>query len=339
MNVNITKEDANFLPVDIHDFRKATRDIGFDLYLKVSEDNYAHIFSRSTGIDYKRLAQYIEKGVEKLYVRKEDEALYRAFVSTTPESLLKDPGVPEGKKVATLVNMTEQNMAEIFARLKVPEETAENAKAVIKSYVDLMTERPRTLSVLLKLASHGEYLYYHSIAVAIFSMFIAKATGQMNRRMTETVALGGFLHDIGQTQLPESLANSSKALTPGEWKQMRTHPKLGLKMIENTPSIPDEVRYIVYQHHEEPSGNGYPNGLRGDAIFYPAKIVAVADGFSALISHRPFRPPYSVEQAIKILESEVGKYDPDLVGLVATIFGGIEEKDDDSDSIPKGHAA
>ena len=52
-------------------------------------------------------------------------------------------------------------------------------------------------------------------------------------------------------------------------------------MIENTQNIPDEVRYIVYQHHEQPCAKGYPNGLGGPVIYYPAKIVALADGLSA----------------------------------------------------------
>jgi HD-GYP domain-containing protein (c-di-GMP phosphodiesterase class II) len=95
---------------------------------------------------------------------------------------------------------------------------------------------------------------------------------------------------------------------------------MGLHMIEATQTIPDEVRYIVYQHHEEPSGHGYPNGIHSPVIYYPAKIVAIADAFSALISRRPFRPAYTVEQAVQILQSEAGKHDRELVKLLGTIF-------------------
>src|SRR5690606_29186782 len=104
------------------------------------------------------------------------------------------------------------------------------------------------------------------------------------------------------------------------WKEMRTHPKLGLRMVEQTRNIPDEVRYIIYQHHEEPGGQGYPNGLRGPVIYYPAKIVALADAFSALISNRPYRPAYSVEQAIHVIQSQRGKYDRDLVKILSAVF-------------------
>jgi len=313
-------DQTDFKPVDITTFRNATRDISFDVYLKLSDENFAHVFSRTTGLDYKRLAQYIQKGVTELFIRPEDEPLYKKFVTRTAESIFNDPETSHEKKIATLLNMTEQNMAEIFTQLNVPDDTATKTQRVVKNYVDLMIEKPKTLALILKLVSHGEYLYYHSIAVAIFSMFIAKASGQFNQRLLEIVGMGGFLHDIGFTQIPKEILNSSEELSPVQWKVIRSHPKVGLKMLEGTPTVPDEVRYIVYQHHEQPSGHGYPNGLRNAVIYYPAKIAAIADGFSALISKRPFRPAYSVEQAIRILQSQTGKHDKELLRLLASVF-------------------
>lgn len=318
MATNSSETNQGFVPVDIHRFRHATRDITFDLYLKLSEANMAHVFSRTTGLDYKRLAQYIVKGVTQLYIRAEDEPHFQTFISKTAEEIFNDPKTPQEKKIATLLNMTEQNMAELFSQHKVSEATAADTHRVIKNYVELMTASPKTLAVMLKLVSHGEYLYYHSIATAIFSMFIAKASGQFNQRMLEIVGLGGFLHDIGSTQLPKHLL-SAKELSKDDWELMRDHPRLGLEMLEST-SLPDEVRYIVYQHHEEPGGQGYPNGLFGANIYYPAKIVSLADAFNALISNRAYRPAYSVEEAIEVLRDQPGKYDRDLVQVLASVF-------------------
>ncbi|MGZ3697148.1 MAG: HD domain-containing phosphohydrolase [Bdellovibrionota bacterium] len=308
------------IPVDIQTFRNATRDIHFDVYLKLSDQNVAHVFSRTTGLDYKRLAQYIAKGVKELFVHQDDEKAYKDFVSRPAYKIFADPATPPEKKIATLLNMTEQNMAELFTHVHVREETAADAQRLVKNYVDLMTQTPQTLAVILKLVSHGEYLYYHSIAVAIFSMFVAKACGQFNQRMLEIVGLGGFLHDIGSTQLPKEIVCSPTELDASQWREMHSHPKLGMEMVEKNQTIPDEVRYIIYQHHEEPSGHGYPNGIHGPVIYYPAKIVAIADAFSALISKRPFRPAYSVEQAISIMQGSTGKHDRELVQVLASVF-------------------
>jgi putative nucleotidyltransferase with HDIG domain len=314
----------DLVPVPIASFRNVTRDIDFDVFLKLSEENVAHVFSKTTGLDYKRLAAYIQKGVSHLYVREVDLPLYKAFIARPAHVIFADPATTPEKKIATLLNMTEQNMSEIFSQVTVREETAADSQRLVKSYVDLMTENPQSLAVILKLVSHGEYLYYHSIAVSIFSLFIAKATGQFNRKMLEIIGLGGFLHDIGCTQLPKDLVDCPAEYTPEQWGDMQMHAKIGLDMIANTPNLPDEVRYIVYQHHEEPGGHGYPNSLYGPSIYYPAKIVALADAFSALISKRPYRPAYTAEQAIYILQSEEGRKDKALVDILANIilYGG-----------------
>jgi putative nucleotidyltransferase with HDIG domain len=311
---------GSLVAVDIQSFRSATRDINFDVYLKLSEDNHAHVFSRSTGLDYKRLAQYIYKGVQQLYIKHEDLEAYSAFIARPAHMIFSDPATTQEKKIATLLNMTEQNMAELFSQVAVNEDTAVTSQRVIKNYVGLMAESPNTLAIILKLVSHGEYLYYHSIAVAIFSMFIAKASGQFDQRTMEFVGMGGFLHDIGCTQLPKEIVCSPGELTDDQWHEMHEHPKMGLRLIESTPTIPNEVRHIVYQHHEDSNGKGYPNGLHGSTIYYPAKIVALADTFSALISKRPFRPAFTVEQAFAILQSKESRHDPELVRIMASVF-------------------
>lgn len=313
---------GNFFPVDIRTFRSSSKDITFDVYLKLSEDNFAHVFSKSSGIDYKRLAQYIAKGVTHLYIRSEDESLFREYMLRSPEKVFVDPKVADAKKVSVLLNMAEQNISELFSIINVSEEAAQTSVKIVKNFITLMADNPKTLATLLKAASHGDYLYYHSISTAVVSMFIAKASGQANARMLEICGLGGFLHDVGLTMLPKEIVDSPTDLTPAQWREMRSHPKLGLKMLEGTPNIPDEVRYIVFQHHEEPGGSGYPTGLRGPVIFYPAKIVGLADSFTALITKRPFREAYSVEQALGIIQHEVGKYDRELVKLLVGLFGG-----------------
>ncbi|MBN20996.1 MAG: hypothetical protein CL678_06875 [Bdellovibrionaceae bacterium] len=317
---NSEEKKPSYFEIDIRLFRDAVRDIDFDLYLKLSEDNYAHVFSRATGLDYQRLSQYIAKKVRVLYAREEDKKKVDSFLSRPANDIFYDPDATVGEKVASLLNMTEQNMTEIFSQMDVPKETIVSTKKVINNYVHLLAEQPKTLATIIKLASHGDYLYYHSISTAILSLFISKASGQFNRRTLEMIGMGGFLHDIGCTQLPEHILDTEEDLDPSDWQLMRQHPKLGLSMIEGTPNIPDEVRYMVYQHHEEPGGNGYPNGIRSPVIYFPAKIVAIADAFGALITKRPHRPAYSVSDALRIIESEKGKFDAELVKVLVSIF-------------------
>lgn len=300
--------------------RRATRDINFNLYIKLSDANMTMVFSKTTGLDYKRLAQYIQKKVRELYVHPNDLAAFREFINKSADAIFHDPQAPQEKKIACLMNMTEQNMSEIFSQLNLDEETVITTQKLIQSYVSLMTQKPETLSIILKLVSHGEYLYYHSIAVSIFSMLIARATGLFDQKMLELIGLGGLLHDIGSTQLPKEIICSPYDLTMTQWKHMHEHPQLGLHMIEETKSIPKEVQFMIYQHHEQAGGNGYPNKIRGPSIYYPAKIVAIADAFSALISDRPFRPAYSIQDSVRMIQKSPDRYDRDLAKILGSIF-------------------
>lgn len=316
----MTDKNSQFLAIDIQLLRTPHKDIGFDVFLKLGEDNFAHVFSKTTGLDFNRLASYLHKGVKEVYIRVEDEKAYQDFLKSPIDRILQDPQVSSEKKIALVLNMTEQNMAEIFTRFEIPEESLNKTQSVVKNYVELMSADPHSLAVMLRLVSHGEYLYSHSVAVSIFSILLAKAAGTFNQRMTELIGMGAFLHDIGCTQISREILDSPRELTPEQWVEIKKHPSIGLQMIEKATHIPKEVKYIIYQHHEEPDGTGYPNGIREQTIFYPSKIVAVADAFSALISKRPFRNAYSVSAAIQIMRNEPGKYNKIIVDLAAALF-------------------
>ncbi len=321
-----TQTSLKYISIPLQSLKTGNREIDFDIYIKLSEDNYAHLFSRTTGIDYKRLFQYAQKGVTELYIRPEDELLYQKFSGETAEVIMNNPSLASEKKVACIINMTEQTMVEIFSKFSIDDQVADSTKKVVNNYVELLHSDPKSLVMLMRLVSHGEYLYYHSIAVAIFSIFLSKASGLFNRRLIETIGLGAFLHDLGCVHIPREITESPHDLTAAQWKVMRAHPKVGLQMLEKATTIPDEVRYIVYQHHEEPGAQGYPNQIGGNAIYYPAKIVSVADGFSALISKRPFRAAFSTEQAMHIIQSDPGKFDREIVRLLITLFTKKAEK-------------
>jgi len=320
----------SYLAIPLLSLKNSMRDIKFDVYLKLSPDNYAHVFSRTTGLDYKRLALYAQKGVKEVYIKKIDEPLYQEFLSNPADKILKDENISNEKKIAVLLNITEQNLAEIFCQLKVDEDVAQSTTEVIHRYVDLLVGSPRSLAMILNLVSHGDYLYYHAIAVSIFSIFLGKATNMFNDKTLQIVGMGGFLHDIGHSQIPKEINDAPRALTPEELEIIRTHPKLGLDMLKDATHISDEVRYVVYQHHEHPSEDGYPNMLKDSAIYYPSKVVAVADALSSLISKRPYRPAFTVPQAVKVIENEKGRFDKKLVELMKTIFieGGAKDKKD-----------
>jgi diguanylate cyclase (GGDEF)-like protein len=121
----------------------------------------------------------------------------------------------------------------------------------------------------------------------------------------EAIEVGTLLHDIGKSRLPERILNKPGPLTAAEWEEMRRHPVASDSMLSQLELHPF-VRQIARSSHERIDGKGYPDGLAGDEIPLPARIVLVADAFGALASDRPHRPARPVSEALAELRANAG---------------------------------
>jgi putative two-component system response regulator len=135
------------------------------------------------------------------------------------------------------------------------------------------------------------------------------------------------LHDIGKVGIPDSILLKPGKLTQDEFETMKTHTMLGKSAIEaaesrlgkNVPFLRC-AKEIAYSHQEKWDGSGYPEGLAGDAIPLSARLMAIADVYDALISRRVYKPPFSHEAAMAIIEEGRGRhFDPDVVDAFVAI--------------------
>jgi HD-GYP domain-containing protein (c-di-GMP phosphodiesterase class II) len=304
---------VEYLPVDLGAFEKAVRQVPFDVYLRISDGHYAHVFSRTTGLDYQRLAQYRLRGITELYVRSEDRALYEAFIERKPEVLLLSPELARGEKIALLLNLTEQAITEVFKGIKVSGSEMERTQSTLKSYVQVLSDDPSSLALLIKLASHGSYLYYHSVAVSVFTLLLGKST-LMTGMQLERLGMGAFLHDIGLTE----------HAVGGEFFDERAlkhldHPREGLKFIEGIAGLSEEVCFVIYQHHEKIDGSGFPNRLNRHAIFLPALLVGACDAFALELGLRKHEGSGAASGALTALKAQ-GGYDVETLKLIEKVF-------------------
>ncbi len=147
-------------------------------------------------------------------------------------------------------------------------------------------------------------------------------------KVVELLAKSAPLHDIGKVGIPDHILLKPDKLTAEEWVIMKTHSLLGAMSIERAVRNADRrldfldmAMQIAHFHHEKWDGSGYPEGLKSDDIPIPARLMALADVFDALISHRVYKPPMLVEQAREVIVSERGRhFDPDLVDVFLADF-------------------
>ncbi len=124
--------------------------------------------------------------------------------------------------------------------------------------------------------------------------------------------IGALLHDVGKLIVPAEVLNKPGKLTDEEWALVRKHPEAGEQMLADV-QFPWDVSPMVRSHHERWDGKGYPDGLAGEAIPLPARILCVADVYDALTTERSYKRAFSQLEAIEIMRREVGKqFDPQL---------------------------
>ncbi|HEX9349859.1 MAG TPA: HD-GYP domain-containing protein [Gaiellaceae bacterium] len=124
---------------------------------------------------------------------------------------------------------------------------------------------------------------------------------------------GFLLHDIGKIGIPDGILRKPGPLDPKELEQMRFHPVLGERVLEQIPYLSDLARDVVASHHERWDGKGYPAGLSGTDIPIAARIFALADSFDAMTNDRPYRRALPVTEAIaEIIRSSGSQFEPEL---------------------------
>jgi len=155
-----------------------------------------------------------------------------------------------------------------------------------------------------------EYLYDHCTNVALLSMAVGAQMG-MNREQVVEMGLGAMLQDVGMLRVPESIRFNRGTLTPDERFEVLRHPVHTLDLLERIPGLSAAMRIIGYQAHERDDGSGYPRRRSGMFIHHYAKIVAIADAYTAMTSRRPYRSPMLPYEAAKTLlvDGSRGKFD------------------------------
>jgi putative nucleotidyltransferase with HDIG domain len=158
----------------------------------------------------------------------------------------------------------------------------------------------------------------HSIRVANLAKKIGRQLG-LTPEEVNLVHRAALLHDIGLIAIPERVLQKKGALTESEFTQIMSHAALSAEIVGKFEEF-KEVVPIIRSHHEHYDGSGYPKGLKGDEIPLGARILALADSYVAMTSPRPYRHPFSIEEAEEeLLRHSDSSFDPKVVRAFASL--------------------
>jgi diguanylate cyclase (GGDEF)-like protein len=167
-------------------------------------------------------------------------------------------------------------------------------------------------------------LHGHSAEVARYAEAIGKRLDiEPDERRLLSVA--SLLHDVGTVAVSERVLLKPGPLNAQEREVVQLHPRIGAQVVSQVPAL-RPVASTILHHHERYDGTGYPSGLKGEDIPAPARLIAVADAFSAMTHERPHRAAHSVTEACAVLERGAGsQFDPEMVRLLVEEVRGDPE--------------
>lgn len=179
-----------------------------------------------------------------------------------------------------------------------PEELLESIKPLYQKR-DTIVE---LFDMLNNLRALDDTIYAHSINVALVARMIGRWL-RIDKQSLDIITEAGLIHDIGKCLIPEEVLNKQGKLTDEEFDLIRSHPKLGYKLIKGM-DLDSRIKKATLQHHERCDGSGYPTGLDEDNIDEVAMIIAIADVYDAMTAARSYRIPLCAFQVIAKFEEE-----------------------------------
>jgi HD-GYP domain-containing protein (c-di-GMP phosphodiesterase class II) len=188
-----------------------------------------------------------------------------------------------------------------------------------RMYRDLKESFLSTVKSLAQaLEAKDSYTRGHSERVTTYAVRLA-ARLQMPAQEVDMLRRLGMLHDVGKIAIDRQILNKPGQLSPEDQEMVRQHPSWGQSIIQPLKLSQGEIS-IVRHHHERWDGLGYPDGLAGEGIPLPARVISVADAFDAMTSDRPYRNAMGLRDALNELERGTGtQFDPRVVEVFTTM--------------------
>lgn len=177
-----------------------------------------------------------------------------------------------------------------------------------------------SLETIFRLARAAEYKDEdtgdHILRMSHTSKALADGMA-LDKKFCEMILYASPMHDVGKIGIPDRILLKPGRLDPEEMDIMKNHTIIGARILEGSSSeIVQMAEIISLSHHEKWDGSGYPQGLAGKDIPLEGRIVAVADVFDALLSARPYKKPFTIDQAIEILQQgRAAHFDPEVLDV------------------------
>ncbi len=290
-----------------------------DVAARVGGEEFALLLPATAHDEAEQVAERLRLGIREVFAGAEVPLSISFGIATFPVHATDGPSVLRAADQA-LYSAKEHGRDRSVVYSAEASESLEGARQRLADSSEMQLATVVGLAEALDIRDTGTG--EHSRTVARYSGMMARRMG-FSRQRVERVELAGLLHDVGKIGIPDSVLTKPGPLEEHEWKQMRTHPQIGARLL-GRPELAD-LRSWIMAHHERPDGRGYPFGLSADEIPLEARILSVADAFEAMTANRVYKRAMARDAARQELLACTGsQFDAAVVGV---FLEGLDEED------------
>ena len=298
--------EPQYMPIAIDELVSGTIN-PVDLFIRISDEKYVQVAKANSTLDLSQINNYKSRAIEYLYVLKGEYSKIAQQSIMLAGMVIERSDVTPEKKNAYLTrasNTVFKRMDHIGFDLEV----YNSAKQVTEAVVTMVDSQNKFMHLIGSLAASSDHLLNQSIAVSVLSTMIGQEMGFQKKATLEKLALGGLLHDVGLKTLPQALILKPHADMSSEEIQLyETHPYRGAQLLAGLGVVPDDIVSIVYEHHENAIGQGFPQRIRDVKAHPLGKVVALASHFIGLTLEGPnCMKPRTPREALVFIEHTLG---------------------------------
>ena len=303
------------------------RELPTDIYLLL-DGKFIKFKEKGDYISAKKYDYFISKGLTNLYIKNDELMDFLAWISETNQNEIEsliDATDESNRETFEKNEQVRERVYETFLGKEINEEVVDKLQSNVSEFIEHVREDSLTAEAIQALSLRDKNIVDHSVNVANLSVYLAMALGYGHQDVLENIYLGSIFHDYGKAKIPRNVLENKD--TQKYQQSIVEHPEKSLKIIRKTKGIPEAVYQIIFQHHEQCNGEGYPMGLKGEEINEFAQIVSLANVFHNILEenrHLLYRDQYKM--ALTFVSKNIGrhwnpKYFPRAMEALNIAFG------------------
>lgn len=318
-----TVDNVSYRKINL-EFLSNSSSESFDIFYKTNSLGKLKFvkFATTDPKHQEKVHRLLESGeaTDDFFIQDEDLFKYYAHATRTLRTIVSSDSVPMEVKTKKVYEVSKNIMHEFFEQNASPKILTASAE-VTEIMEECFSQADVGFYAISKLTSKDYYTYTHSVNVGLYCMTYGIKL-QLPQAEARELGLGGMLHDVGKSKIRLDLINKEGKLTDEEFEEMKEHSPAGEAILHEMNCYGDNVLHMAGQHHEKWGGGGYPRGLNGEDIAFPARVCKVMDVYDALTTRRSYKKALRPFDALTLMKKQMmSHFDPGLLDNFIRLMG------------------